>query len=150
MENDIKVHIGIDSIKDHQFSISKSFPEQLNPQELELRYLVETEIVRSRERVKVLTGVNYMLREDSLCELVISTSFSINPFSEIITVDDTKKTVSFMVEVIPTLLNIAFGVLRGALFEKTKGTSLDAYPLPLISMQELVEINRFKVEKTGD
>ena len=145
MENDIRVSFGLDAIQDQTFTLSDSLPEQIDPEKLELRYLVETEILSGQEKVKVQTGVIYMVDERPLCELILNTVFRLNPFSEIITIDNAKKTVSFTVEVIPTLLNIAFGTLRGVLFEKTKGTSLAAFPLPLIPMPQLVEMNRFKV-----
>lgn len=147
MENEIKVRFGLDSIDERKFTITDLIPVISDPGKLELRYLVETEIIRVQEKVSVLTGVSYTMEGNTLCELVIASSFSVEPFPHIIKVDEAKKTVTFTAELVPTLLNIAFGALRGALYEKTKGTSLAAFPLPLISMQALTEMNRYKVDK---
>ncbi len=149
MEQDIKVRFGIEALEEQKFEFSSSVPDPIDASALEVRYLIETEILRSEERIKVTTGVKYSLRETPLCELIIDAVFGMAPFSEIVVIDESKKTVSFTKEIVPTLLNITFGALRGVLFEKTKGTSLGAFPLPLISMPDLVEMNRFRVEKAG-
>lgn len=147
MEQDIKVRFGLEALEEQEFKMLSSFPDPLDAGALEARYLIETEIIRSREKVKVTTGVKYSAGERSLCELVISAVFGIAPFTDVVMVDESKKTVSFSKEIVPTLLNIAFGALRGVLYEKTKGTVLAAFPLPLIPLPELVEMNRFRVEK---
>ena len=149
MEQDIKVRFGIEALEEQKFEFSSSVQDPVDAGALEVRYLIETEILRSEERIKVTTGVKYSLRETPLCELIIDAVFGMAPFSEIVVIDESKKTVSFTKEVMPTLLNITFGALRGVLFEKTRGTSLEAFPLPLISMPDLVEMNRFRVEKAG-
>lgn len=149
MEQDIKVRFGIEALEEQKFEFSSSIPDTIDANALEVRYLIETEIIRSEEKIKVTTGVKYSLREMPLCELVIGAVFGMAPFSEIVVIDGAKKTISFSKEIVPTLLNITFGALRGVLFEKTKGTALEAYPLPLISMPDLVDMNRFRVEKTA-
>ena len=149
MDNEIKIRFGIDTIEDEKFKLSDSIPQELSASGLNLRFLVETEILRSEEKVKVSAGVNYSYGEETICELVIGTVFMLAPFSEIVTIDEAKKTVSFQPSVIQTLLGAAVGILRGALYEKTKGTPLAAFPIPLIPMPALVEMNRFRVEKNG-
>ena len=146
MEQDIRIRFGIKSLEEQKFELSSSIPESLDGDKLEVRYLIETEILRSQEKVKVTTGVKYSMEDQSLCELIVSAVFGVEPFSDIIVIDDKKKTVSFTKEVIPTLLNITFGTLRGALFEKTKDSPLVVFPLPPISIPELVEMNRFRIE----
>lgn len=149
MDNEIKIRFGIDTIEDEKFKLSDSIPQELSASGLNLRFLVETEILRSEEKVKVSAGVIYSYGEETICELVIGTVFMLAPFSEIVTIDEAKKTVSFQPNVIQTLLGAAVGILRGVLYEKTKGTPLAAFPIPLIPMPALVEMNRFRVEKNG-
>lgn len=149
MNQDVKIQFGIDALEEQKYKISPSLPETIDATDLEVRYLVETEILSSIERIKVTTGVKYSVGESDYCELVISAIFGIAPFSDIIVIDEAKKTVSFSRDIVPTLLNITFGALRGALFEKIKDTVLASFPLPIISMPQLVEMNRFRVEKTN-
>ena len=146
MDNEIKVRFGIDTISEELYRVSKQFPEGISPSKLELRNLVESVIIRNDEKIRVRTGASYSVEGHPLCELVVCTTYFIKPFTEVVTLDDTKKTVSFKAEVISTLLNNAFGVLRGVLYEKTKGTPLAEFPLPLIPVPELVAMNRFKLE----
>lgn len=146
MDNEIKVRFGIDAISEELYKESKQFPESITPSKLELRNLVESIIIRNNEKIRVRTGVSYSAEGQSLCELVVCTTFYIKPFTEVVTIDDTRKTVSFKAEVISTLLNNAFGILRGVLYEKTKGTPLASFPLPLIPIRELEAMNRFKLE----
>ena len=147
MKNEIKGRFGIDTIREDLFRVSHQLPKSISPNKLQLRYLVESEIIQRKERIRVQTGVIYSVEGESLCEFIISTTFYLEPFSEIVSIDENRKTVSFKTEVVSTLLNIAFGILRGALYEKTKGTPLASFPLPLIPIPELVGMNRFKLEK---
>lgn len=145
MEQEIKIRFSIDGIEEKSFELSSSIPHQIDAGSLQVRYLIETEILRTQEKARVMAGVKYSTAEDSLCELIISMVFMVEPFADIIKIDEAKNTVSFTKEIIPTLLNITFGTLRGVLFEKTKGTALAGFPLPPVSMPKLVEMNRFRV-----
>lgn len=146
MEQDIKIRFGLQRLEEQEFEIASTLGP-VDAGKLEVRYLIETEIIRSKEKVKVTTGVKYSAGEKPLCELVLSAVYGLEPFLEIVVIDEENKTVSFKKEIVPTLLNITFGTLRGVLFEKTKGTPLAEFPLPLIPMPELVKMNRFRVEK---
>ena len=143
----MKIRFGIDAIEEQSFKLADPIPEGIRAERLKLRYLIETEVLRSEEKVKVTAGVLYALEEEPVCELLVASFFNLNPFSEIVDVDESRKTVSFKSAVLQTLLGTAFGILRGVLFEKTKGSPLKAFPLPLIPMSALDEMNRFRVEK---
>ena len=149
MEQDFKARFGIEAIEEKKFEISSSFPETLDASAIEVRYLIETDILPNQERIKVTTGVKYSVGTLSACELIVCAFFGITPFADIVRLDESKKLVSFSKEIMPTFLNITFGALRGVLFDKTKGTVLEAFPLPLVSMSELIEMNRFRVEKSA-
>lgn len=145
MENEMKIRFGIDAIEEQNFKLSDSIPDGIRAEELKLRYLIETEILRSEEKVKMSVGVLYAREEKPVCELIVDTVYTLMPFSDIVDIDESQKTVSFKSEVLQTLLGASFGILRGVLFEKTKCTPLAAFPLPLIPMPALVEMNRFRV-----
>lgn len=147
MENEIKIRMGIESIQEQKYKMASSIPEQIDPRKLQLRNLVETEILRSEEKVRVTVGADYVLEDESLCELVVTATFLLSPFSEIVILDEEKKKITFNPGVLQTFLGSTVGLLRGVLFEKTKDTPLADFPLPLIPMNTLVEMNRFRVER---
>ena len=147
MENEIKIRMGIESIQEQKYKMAASIPEQIDPGKLQLRNLVETEILRGEEKVRVTVGADYVLGDESLSELVVTTTFLLGPFSEIVIIDEEKKKISFNPGVLQTFLGSTVGILRGVLFEKTKGTPLADFPLPLIPMTVLVDMNRFRMEK---
>ena len=117
MENEMKIRFGIDAIEEQNFKLSDSVPEDIQADELKLRYLVETEILRREEKVKVVAGVLYAREEDPVCELVVDTVYTLVPFSGVVDLDESQRTVSFKSEVLQTLLGATIGILRGVLFE---------------------------------
>lgn len=86
--------------------------------------------------IAVEITAKYLYSDSELIEYTSSLTFKSPDLSDIIEITDNKiieKTV-----IIPTLLSIAIGTLRGMLAIKTTGTILKDFPLPLIDPNSLL------------
>lgn len=147
MTDKIQINVSIDSILERRFSIvdSSLLPSNDIVDRLKVNHLIDTEIDTNSHKLTVDAGVKYFFVEQTLCELIISIVFLLEPFDSLIKIDSDQRTISFSAEFIPTLLNAAYGTLRGVLSEKTKGTPLAAFPLQMAQIDELTKMNRFRV-----
>ena len=148
MKTTKQANIGIVSVKEDSFTIlplDHGVYEQLKPESLQLQNIIETVITKHDELVRVVCGVRYIVGDSNLCEMISLVCFRIKPFAEVITINEGEKRLSFSQDILSTILNVSYGFLRGTLYERVKDTVLVEYPLPLIPVQELLQMNRFKV-----
>lgn len=145
MDSDRRIEISLLSLKEESFSIVDDLPESISG--ITLQYLLETGIFTSANRIVLRAGVRYNSNDNRLCELVLRIQYSISELASIVSIDEDMKEIRFSCDIIPVLLNAAFGSLRGALYERVKGTIIESYPLPLISIPELEKINQFTIGK---
>lgn len=91
------------------------------------------------ETLDVQLIVRYMLSEEKedikVAELQSSNIFKIFNLSKVITITDENLTDSN--NLIPTLVGIALGTIRGILVVKAAGTVLSDYPIPVVNPVEL-------------
>ena len=96
---------------------------------------------------KIKVGTKYDIQEVSVLNLELLFVFGINNIDNLVSVDRDNMKLNFKADLIPTFINVAIGGMRGVLYEKVKSTKLEAYPLPLIDLQELIKQNTFHVEE---
>lgn len=145
MESEKRVSFSLRSIKEERFEAASDLNTVAN--NLVVQCLVETEIHPNDETIYVRSGVRYIVEKSIVCECMLGISFSIEGFHSVVSIDEECKRINFSSNLMPTFLSITYGALRGALYERTKGTPLESYPLPLLSMPELEKNNHFRVVK---
>lgn len=145
MEKENRVSFSLVSIKEEKFEIAEI--AGISASDLRVLYLIETEIHPDDEFVYVRAGIRYSKADDKICECILGIRFAIEDFHSVISIDEGSKKINFTSNLIPTFLGLTYGALRGALFERVKGTSMESFPLPLISLPELEKNNHFKVVK---
>ena len=143
MESEKRISFSLVSIKEEKFEAVSDLNTTWNG--LSVQCLLETEIHPKEEIVYVRSGVRYLVEKSVVCECVLGLSFLIEDFHTVVTIDEECKRINFSSNLMPTFLSITYGALRGALYERVKGTPLELYPLPLLSMPELEKNNHFKV-----
>ena len=93
--------------------------------------------------------VNYNYKKDGvnleILELLIANSFKIKSLNKLVSISDNE--FKDNAGILPTLMGIAIGTLRGILFTKTIGTVLGDYPLPIMNPTEIC--NKKKIENAG-
>lgn len=143
MDAERKISFFLVSLQEEKFETKEVVVKK--DSEIRVQYLVETEIHPDDEFVYVRTGVRYLLEDSIVCECILGIKFGIEEFQTVVSIDEANKRINFSSNIVPTFLNITYGALRGALYERVKNTSFELFPLPLISMPELEKNNHFKV-----
>ena len=144
MESEKRVNFTLVSISEEEFQTAES--NHLSAKDIRVLYLIETEIHQKDQQIYVRSGVRYLNGEADVCKCIIGIRFSIEEFHSVISIDEDNKIIKFSTNLMPTLLSITYGALRGALYERVKNTPMESFPLPLISMPQLEKFNHFRVE----
>ena len=115
-------------------SITSTDPELFN---IEIGLQVLPDLTKDILDLQLI--VRYLLHEDSknikVVELQTSNLFKIFNLSNVLSITD--KELADKNNVIPTLVGIALGTLRGILVVKTAGTILNEYSIPSVSPTDL-------------
>lgn len=143
METEKRISFSLISIQEEKFEISDTGNSTIK--EVNVQYLVETEVHPVNGMIYVRAGIRYRREESIICECILGIRFAIKDFDTVITIDEDSKKINFTSNLMPTFLSITYGALRGALFERVKNTPLESFPLPLISMSELEISNHYRV-----
>ena len=115
--------------------------EGLSEENLIFQFKLGTEL-QMKERIVVLkAAVKYVFEGKEMLQVEDALRFEVEGLEEIVTINKDTDTLVFSVDILPTFISVAFGALRGMVYKETKGTVLESYPLPLISMESLKERN---------
>ena len=149
MTEDIQINLSISAIQERRFvlmPLEEMLPGNFSGR-MEIDHLITTEIDEACHQMTVDAGIRYKMDCQVICELVVAVVFIIEPFKAMVRIDPEQRVITFSADFVPTLLNTAYGTLRGVLAEKTKDTNLANYPLQLSPIEELIKMNRFKVKE---
>ena len=88
-------------------------------------------------KILLTFGVRYNIADDvTVLESVSAFSFEVLDLKNFIEKDDSGN--MHVSSIVPHLINVAVGTMRGILLIKTSGTKLAGYPLPLVNVEELL------------
>lgn len=82
--------------------------------------------------------VKYIHGGIKILELITANHFEINNLKELIVLEDKK--FKDTKGIMPMLVNIAIGTIRGILIVKTAGNILSDFPLPIVNSQEVCKV----------
>ncbi|MCR4847825.1 MAG: hypothetical protein K5920_03105 [Bacteroidales bacterium] len=119
----------------------------LNEETLVFQFKLDTKLKLINRMVAIRTAIKYVFEEKDLLQVENTLAFEVDRLEEIVTKNEENGTLSFSVDILPTFISVAFGTLRGMVYKETKGTVLENYPIPLISMETLKEKNVIVVEE---
>ena len=119
----------------------------LNEETLVFQFKLDTKLKLINHMVAIRTAIKYVFEGKDLLQVENTLEFEVDRFEEIVTKNEEDGTLSFSVDILPTFISVAFGTLRGMVYKETKGTVLENYPIPLISMETLKEKNVIVVEE---
>lgn len=87
--------------------------------------------------ISVAFGAKYMYKGEELLQCIYAFDFNVLELNKYVKFGD-NKTVTVNV-IMPYLLDVAVGTLRGIILAKTYGTPLYNLPLPIINIQEMIK-----------
>lgn len=123
-------HVFIDSevLTSHDFNIEKTT--------IEIGFKSDIE---AEQNIFVLhLSVIYKISDTKIVEIITANTFNVKALKKVINLEENNK-FQDKSGLVPILLGIAIGTMRGILFSKTVGTKLSEYPLPLINPTDLCE-----------
>lgn len=104
-----------------------------------------TNLNLKEDKVMIVAMVKYVYDEKDCFILESEFVFSVPELNKNITVLKSENKINFSVDIIPLLLQTAFGTMRGMLFEKLKDSAFQKYPLPLIDIKFIVSRNSLAI-----
>lgn len=141
------INLGIDRIEHliSEIASDNNIPQVLSGNELEPGFLTQTEIDEQNSRVSIRAGVIYSYRGQQLLKVEIIATYNVTPIDVAVTINKEQHSVRLENTMLHTLLSSTYGILRGVVFEKTRGTRLGAFYVPLLSMEDLVKNNKIRI-----
>lgn len=127
------------SVVETRFIIDDSRFQENNPDPEDMKICFSYNLNPDPENDKILLtfGVRYNIADDvTVLESVSAFSFEVIDLKNFIEKDDSGN--MHVSSIVPHLINVAVGTMRGILLIKTSGTKLAGYPLPLVNVEELL------------
>lgn len=135
---DVNVQMGLTSVDEVSFMmLPGKVTENVRPGNIKLGFFNQIQPEVESDKIALIFGVRYELEDDKILECVYRFEFRVNGLDRFITTHDKEGiTVTY---IMPLLINVAIGTMRGILVVKTAGTNLSKYPLPIIDSVRLTQ-----------
>lgn len=135
---DVNVQMGLTSVDEVSFMmLPGKVSEDVRPGNIKLGFFNQVQPEVESDKIALIFGVRYELGEDKILECVYRFEFRVNGLARFITMHDKDGiTVTY---IMPLLINVAIGTMRGILVVKTAGTNLSKFPLPIIDSVRLTQ-----------
>ncbi len=149
MSETITVRFKLASIEDERCSLS---PDELDfsnlaANTLKFQYKTETIIQMSLNTILVKADIRYLHEKRELLSASAVFNYSVTGLGQAIIVDLENQCISVKADIFPSLLEVSYNSLRGIVYNKTAGTPLARYPMPVVDTKELVAKNGITVEE---
>lgn len=146
MDNPVPINIQIRLLcveeKKFKSDLDEDLADSINDDNLKINIGYSLLPNRENNSIVVEIAAKYLFAEHELLFLIASLTFEFPEFDEIFDLKDGK--ILEKITVIPTLINVAIGTLRGMVASKTNGTFLKNFPLPLIDPNSLLKKQHIK------
>ena len=114
---------------------------------LQFQYRIETIIKMAENVITIIPQIRYLHLNTKLYEASVEINFSISSMSALIDIDPENRTLEMKVDILPTLLGIAYSTLRGIVYTRTLSSPLESFPIPAIDIKVLAEKNGISVKE---
>ncbi len=141
MEQTQSVSMYLLSIEDTRININTGGKDlaNLSVNNLNIHFLIHTEVYKAKDEIHVNCAIKYTYENQELFFAKSKNKFHVDDLANLIIKNDNDNTVGFKYDIIPTLINISYGTLRGIVYMATKNNPLEKYPVPLIPLNVLTE-----------
>lgn len=133
------IQIQLLSVDEKKFKsdLDENLADVINDSTLKFKIGYTLQPNKENTSIVVEVAAKYLFNERELLFLAASLTFKFQEFDEIFDLKENQ--ILEKVTVIPTLINVAIGTLRGMIASKTSGTFLKNFPLPLIDPNSLLK-----------
>lgn len=90
-------------------------------------------------RLYFTLGVRYLFKEVVMLECVVLFVFGFEDLANVVALNEDNKLI-IKGNILPSVVNIAIGTIRGVMAAKTEGTPLAEYPLPIMDARNILKL----------
>lgn len=136
VEKNINIQMRLASVNEVSFMMSPSkLGDDVNPESVQIGFSSQIQPDIANNLFTLVFGVRYELESETILESIYEFAFEVKDLKQYIIFNDNQSiTIN---HIMPHLLSVAVGTMRGILVVKTAGTSFSKYPLPLIDANQL-------------
>lgn len=136
-ENDIVLQMRLVSVDEIMFMMSSAgIGNAFRSEDIQLGFSNKVDYAEARDEITLEFGVKYAIHSEDVLECVCRFKFSVVDLKRFIQVNAKDNSVT-ITHIMPHLLSVAVGTMRGVLIAKTAGTPLAKYPLPMLDINRL-------------
>lgn len=136
-ENNVNIQMRLVSVNEVSFMMAPAIiTDDVKPESIQLGFSNQVRPDIEHDRIAVVFGIRYELNGDRALECVYRFEFEVKELAQFVKIhDDNHVTIT---HIMPHLLSVAVGTMRGILVAKTAGTNLSKFPLPMIDPNRLM------------
>lgn len=135
-ENNINIQMRLTSVSEVSFMMSPSrFANDVSPESIQLGFSNQIQPDVDNDKIALLFGTRYELNGEIVLECVYRFEFEVINLAQFIKVHNNNSIT--VTHIMPHLLSVAIGTMRGILVVKTAGTNFSKFPLPMIDPNQL-------------
>ena len=134
-ENNDNIQMKLTSVNEVSFMMSPGkVGDNVNPDAIQIGFSTQIQPDVENNIFNMIFGTRYELDGDVVLERIYKFEFEVKDLRQFIVTNNQNITVK---HIMPHLLNVAVGTMRGILVVKTAGTNFSKYPLPMIDVNQL-------------
>ena len=134
-ENNDNIRMKLTSVNEVSFMMSPGkVGDNVNPDAIQIGFSTQIQPDVENDIFNMIFGTRYELDGDVVLESIYKFEFEVKDLRQFIVNNNQNIPVK---HIMPHLLNVAVGTMRGILVVKTAGTNFSKYPLPMIDVNQL-------------
>ena len=133
----VNIRMRLVSVDEIRFMMSSGeVVDMSGPEDLQVGFMNRVQLDEmDKDRMAIAFGIRYEFKKEVVLESVYRFVFEVKNLSDFVILhEDGTFTVKHLM---PHLLSVAVGTMRGILVVRTAGSDLSRYPLPIIEANEL-------------
>ena len=138
-ENDIVLQMRLVSVDEIMFMMSSAGignAFRSESENIQLGFSNKVDYAEATDEITLDFGVKYAVHSEDVLKCVCRFKFSVVDLKRFIQVNAKDNSVT-ITHIMPHLLSVAVGTMRGILIAKTAGTPFAKYPLPMLDINRL-------------
>lgn len=135
-EDNVNIQMRLTSVSEVSFMMSPGkLGDNVKPEDVQMGFSSQIQPDIENDRFTLVFGVRYEIAGEPILESMYQFVFEVINLKQFIIFNDNQGiTVN---HIMPHILSVAVGTMRGILVVKTAGTNFSKYPLPMIDVNQL-------------
>lgn len=146
----INVQFGLRGVNEVNYIYRpEKLEDNIDPQLLQISFMNNIRGLEVEKNfISIVFGARFSYKNENILECVYGFDFNVKDLSKFVQYGE-KNNVTINV-IMPYLLDVAVGTLRGLILAKTYGTPLYKFPLPVINIEQMIKGMRKNGEQVAN